>query len=524
MPRPSSLGSSPRKTRKQANLANEGRYFNKKKKSKHSGGHKGKWKGVQDDSPLKELPKQGTKRAREPYVPPKVFAASEPVRPPRRGAKTGMPKMRPSVEDEEFYPIIYLDEGQLDELEAQWLALKTYTERRSRETMSNKAIDELAEQLLGKSGRTLRNLADRADTRGSLRRKIGSGAPRTVFNPEVIAFIETQAAEWAFEFSHEAMALVVKGEFGVGSKDTVQRILYECSWKRVKQHLRPFLTEAHMKARIEHAKAYQGFNYFTDRTVVVHIDEKWFYAFRNGRTLYVPPGVEAPSLPALSKTQIPKVMYLCAVAAPRRSRGFDGKIGLWMVGEEYTALRKSRFHDKGDVYMVSRNMDGDFFSQMVEEKLIPAILEKCSWADNVRVQLDSAGGHRILEMIPRFNEMGKKTKVKIEFVTQPTRSPDCNILDLGIWNSLQSHVPTVRYGRSEDEPMEIRIQNEVENMWNLYPGYEKLEAIFHTLKAIHRCIIDNFGGNKFKPPRKAVAAVSDPNAIEERPNKRIKKH
>jgi hypothetical protein len=114
--------------------------------------------------------------------------------------------------------------------------------------------------------------------------------------------------------------------------------------------------------------------------------------------------------------------------------------------------------------------------------------------------------------------------VKIEFVTQPTRSPDCNVLDLGIWNSLQTHVPTVRYDRSEDEPMEIRIQNEVEKMWSLYPGYEKLEAIFHTLKAIHCCIINNFGGNKFKPPRKAVANVTDPHAIEERPNKRIKKH
>jgi hypothetical protein len=53
------------------------------------------------------------------------------------------------------------------------------------------------------------------------------------------------------------------------------------------------------------------------KIVNVHIDEKCFYAFKLGRTLYLPPGVNADRLPVTSKTQIPNVMFLAAVAEPR---------------------------------------------------------------------------------------------------------------------------------------------------------------------------------------------------------------
>ena len=143
-----SLSSSPRKVKKKAVLSIYERFNNQNEPTKHAGGRKGAWEGVQDDSPLKKIPKQGTKRAREPYIPPKAFAATEQARPSRRGTKTGMPKMRPPIEDEEFYPIIHLNERQLDALEAKWLAVKTFTERRSREKISNKADDKSAQELL----------------------------------------------------------------------------------------------------------------------------------------------------------------------------------------------------------------------------------------------------------------------------------------------------------------------------------------------------------------------------------------
>jgi hypothetical protein len=57
---------------------------------------------------------------------------------------------------------------------------------------------------------------------------------------------------------------------------------------------------------------------------------------------------------------------------------------------------------------------------------------------------------------------------KISFVTQPTRSPDLNVLDLGIWNSLQSGVPTIKYDKAAEEPMNQRIIEKVEHMWDNY--------------------------------------------------------
>ena len=131
--------------------------------------------------------------------------------------------------------------------------------------------------------------------------------------------------------------------------------------------------------RINWSIEWNDFDFFDNNEVVVHIDEKCFYAFQeSGKVCYCPPGVDPEPFYALSKTQIPWCMFLGAVAAPRWDKDFDGKIGLWHVGEEKVALRNSKFHDKGDVYWVNINMDGDLFVNMVRTYLIPAIIQKCS--------------------------------------------------------------------------------------------------------------------------------------------------
>jgi hypothetical protein len=260
------------------------------------------------------------------------------------------------------------------------------------------------------------------------------------------------------------------------------------------------LTEEHRLERLKWAKEWSNFDFFDDETVVVHIDEKCFYAFNNrGRVAYMPPGVDPEPYYALSKTQIPWVMFLAAVAAPREDRGFDGKIGLWHVGEEKTAMRKSKFHEKGDVYDVNINMNGDVFMEFMKEKVIPAIIKKCSWAKKVIIQIDSAGGHRVGETVDLLNKVGKKTRPLIQVRTQPTRSPDTNVLDLGIWNSMKSRVPDVKYDRKATESMTQRIINAVEAMWVEYDP-AKLNNIFITLTAVLEEIKKNDGGNSFKQP------------------------
>ena len=144
-------------------------------------------------------------------------------------------------------------------------------------------------------------------------------------------------------------------------------------------------------------------------------------------------------------------------------------------------------------------MDGDVFMRIMTTNVIPAIENKCKWAKKAIIQIDSAGGHRLGETLELLNKIGKKTKPPMVFRTQPTRSPDTNVLDLGIWNSMKSRVSEVRYDRSADETMNQRIINEVMKMWANYDP-SKLNNIFITLTAVLKEIMEHKGGNSFKQP------------------------
>ena len=84
-------------------------------------------------------------------------------------------------------------------------------------------------------------------------------------------------------------------------------------------------------------------------------------------------------------------------------------------------------------------------------------------------------------------------KPRIVFITQPTRSPDTNVLDLGIWNSLQSKIPFVKYDKSSAKPMGDRIIEEVMRAWEVYDGKNILTKIFNTLSNVYKGIIASNG-------------------------------
>lgn len=357
---------------------------------------------------------------------------------------------------------------------------------------------------MGVDGRTVRNWSARVEETGSLLRLPGSGAPKTVSNrADILDFFEEQALDWEYEFTFEAMAEALKENCdGAGSTSTVRAIMVHLEYRKTRRVIRPFLTPDHMKERFDWATEWRDFDYFGCNTAIVAVDESCFYGFESrGNICYCPPGVDPEPLYALSKTQIPWCMFFGAVAPPRPEFGFDGKVGLWHIGEEKSALRNSKFHEKGEVYWVNVNMDGDVFMALCKTKLLPRIQQTCSWADEVIVQMDSAGGHRINESIDYLNGLGTKMKPPVRFRTQPTRSPDTNPLDLGIWNSMKSRVQKVKYDRSAKESVTQRIINAVEDMWEDYPS-EKLMCIYGTLRAIHQQILNSKGGNSFKPPRK----------------------
>jgi hypothetical protein len=367
--------------------------------------------------------------------------------------------------------------------------------------LSNQRTGEIAEEHCI-SGQHLRRLSKQVGNR-SFNRHPGSGRPATVSNREdIVTFMESKAKEWDYEFDQRAMAEAVKKKFGVGCLSTVQNMMYSGGWRKSKNYVKPYLSDKHELARLQWAESRQDFNFFSTEKVVVHIDEKYFYAFRNAPTIYLPTGVAPPKTPALSKTQIPKVMFFGAVAPPNESKKFDGRIGLWLVSQTKVAERNSKFHDRGDEYEVPAMMNGELFISMCKDNLIPSMVEKLKWAKKIEVQMDSAGGHKIKTSMDELNsycQSNSKWK-KICFVTQPTRSPDLNVLDLGIWNSLQSGVPPIKYDPHASTKLPDQITAEVMDMWDCYDGSTKLTKIFRTLTMIYKAVIEDKGGNNFKLP------------------------
>lgn len=77
---------------------------------------------------------------------------------------------------------------------------------------------------------------------------------------------------------------------------------------------------------------------------------------------YLPPGSAS-----VSKTQIPHVVYIAAVAPPNASEKFDGKLGMWEISDQ---------------------MKGVEFVTFCKETLIPELRKQCHWAKSVEVQMD----------------------------------------------------------------------------------------------------------------------------------------
>lgn len=223
--------------------------------------------------------------------------------------KTGRVRKFNYQSAEERLDQLHFDAKRLAWLQSRWAAVARYNRILGSNRMTNDIADKIAQKFGIGTGRRLRQLAEIASKKGDLTHQPGQGAKMTVLH-EVNESMEVQAKEFGYAFTLEAMAAAVKADIGKGSKRTVMRAMANFLWKRRRQKIKPFLTLKHMADRLEWAKKWVSFNYAENKKVVIMIDEKWFYAFKEGRMLHLPDGVEPEHLFALSKTQIPKVTLI----------------------------------------------------------------------------------------------------------------------------------------------------------------------------------------------------------------------
>ncbi|ETI53958.1 hypothetical protein F443_03162 [Phytophthora nicotianae P1569] len=132
---------------------------------------------------------------------------------------------------------------------------------------------------------------------------------------------------------------------------------------------------------------------------------------------------------------------LVAVACPRYDAEgrltFDGKIGLWPVVETTLALRNSKNRPKGTPITTPVEMTKDIYERLLTQNAIPAINRIWPGDKKIVDQQDNASPHRGSDR-STVKAAATADGWSITFVSQPPRSPDFNVLDLGWFRSLQA--------------------------------------------------------------------------------------
>ena len=142
------------------------------------------------------------------------------------------------------------------------------------------------------------------------------------------------------------------------------------------------------------------------------------------------------------KLHITKVIFLCAIAHPRfhpsANAWWDGKLGIWPIGDWELAKHKSKNRPKGTLVWKNKVVSKEVYQELLISKLLPAIMEK--WprlSRKIFIQQDSAKSH-ICEDDKEFNDALTEQDINAELYTQVANSPDMNLLDLGFFRAIQS--------------------------------------------------------------------------------------
>ena len=120
------------------------------------------------------------------------------------------------------------------------------------------------------------------------------------------------------------------------------------------------------------------------------------------------------------------------------------------------------------------------------------IRSKMHWIEGpIYLIMDNAGGHGTRDAIDEYVD-DLATEYNVHIVWQIPRSPETNLLDLGIWNSLQSHVDRVFRGNKQDVQALART---VMTAWESYYTEDVFERVFVRWEKVLRLIIASNGNN-----------------------------
>jgi len=126
-------------------------------------------------------------------------------------------------------------------------------------------------------------------------------------------------------------------------------------------------------------------------------------------------------------------------------------------------------------------------------------------------QHDGAKPHTGHNNTEALNTFGSTEGWTVTFVTQPSNSPDLNILDLGFFASLKSKVWAMKMNASNIQ----QLVQKVTLAFDDYPA-STITNIWAQLYAVYNAILQQNGGNKYKLPHTGInrRARNGQNAID----------
>ena len=111
-------------------------------------------------------------------------------------------------------------------------------------------------------------------------------------------------------------------------------------------------------------------------------------------------------------------------------------------------------------------------------------------SEPIYIIMDNAGGHGTDDAKQQYTE--SLAAYNIGIIWQVPRSPETNMLDLGIWMSIQSAVERAQRGQRCHH---ATLAKSVENAWTTYLQEESFKRVHGRLRVVLRCIMDDNGGN-----------------------------
>ena len=176
--------------------------------------------------------------------------------------------------------------------------------------------------------------------------------------------------------------------------------------------------------------------------------------------------------------------------------GMPMKVHFEWICKERTALRKSKYHKKGDVYYENAMMTAEYFERDLNAigKSIRSEYRKLGSSHantRVRLQIDSAGGHGTAVGHGNFEKLAKMMlqKYNVELVQQPGNSPSFNIMDLTMWQASQLEVDKMN---GDDRCREDKLVEVCKAAWQSTPPVKILQA-FEMRRDIANEAIENDG-------------------------------